>query len=317
MRILLTGATGFVSGHLAEALLTKGGVELFGTSRQSLRVHPLPSLAGRLTLRQCDLSDVGQTTELLREIQPERVFHLAGYANPSRSFNDAEAAWAGNLDATRVLYDAVVRWGGKPRILYVSSGLVYGNPEGPDQSWDESDLLRPASPYATSKAAADLMSYQYTMHPGLDIVRVRPFNHMGPRQSPDYAVAHFAQQIAAIEKSRQPPVLETGNLTALRDLTDVRDTVQAYILLIERGRTVEVYNVASGILHRMQNVLDKLLARARVKVEMRQDPRLLRSSSNVGSIGNADKLRQETGWRPCYTLDQSLADVLDYWRQQP
>src|SRR5262249_23659165 len=156
--------------------------------------------------------------------------HLAGYAHTGRPFVDADVVWASNLAATRRLYEAVVRWGGRPRILYVGSGLVYGSANTPDQGYDENAPLRPANSYAASKAATDLVSYQSTCDPGLDIVRVRPFNHIGPRQSAGYAVAHFAQQIAAIEAGRQPPVLETKNLDSQRDLTDVRDMVRAYIL---------------------------------------------------------------------------------------
>ena len=151
---------------------------------------------------------------MLREAQPEQIYHLAGYANAGRSFAEADAAWAGNLTATRTLYDAVLRWGGGPRILFVGSGLVYGDSGDPAVHRDEQLLLRPTSPYASSKAAADLMSYQYSVNPGLDIVRARPFNHIGPGQQPQYAIPNFARQIVAIERGRMPPVLETGNLVA-------------------------------------------------------------------------------------------------------
>src|SRR5438552_3597911 len=149
--------------------------------------------------------------------------------------------------------------GGKPRILYVGSGQVYGEPQHPDQAFEEGSPLCPSSPYAASKAAADLASFQYARAPGLDIIRVRPFNHIGPRQSPEFAVSHFAKQIADIERKRRPPLLETGNLSSLRDLTDVRDMVRAYVLLMEKGRTGEAYNAAAGEVHSMQSVLDRLL----------------------------------------------------------
>src|SRR5262249_15624135 len=128
----------------------------------------------------------------------------------------------------------------------VGSGLIYGDPETPDQAYDERCLLRPTSPYAASKAAADLVSYQYSRAPGLHVVRARPFNHIGPHQSPQFAAAHFAEQLAAIERGKQPAVLETGNLSPRRDLADVRDVVRAYTLLMERGRSGEAYNVGTG-----------------------------------------------------------------------
>src|SRR5262249_24193542 len=153
---------------------------------------------------------------------------------------------------TRRLYDAVCRWGGRPRILFIGSGLIYGSAVGSDRPPDESALLQPRSPYAASKAAADLVSYQVYCAPGLDVVRARPFNHVGPRQDPEFAVAHFARQVVAVERGRQPPVLATGDLRPLRDLTDVRDTVAAYLLLLEKGRPGEAYNVASGQGYTMQ-----------------------------------------------------------------
>jgi GDP-4-dehydro-6-deoxy-D-mannose reductase len=253
---------------------------------------------------------------LLRQAQPDRIFHLAGYAGSGQSFRDPDAAWRGNLEATRCLYDAIERWGGKPRILFVSSGLIYGDSEGANQLYDESNLLRPASPYGASKAAADLLSYQYSRHPGLDIVCVRPFNHIGPRQSPEFAVAHFAQQIAAIEKGRQSPVLETGNLDSRRDWTDVRDMVQAYLLLMEHGRQGEVYNASAGAVYSMRDILDRLLALSPAKIEIRTRRDLLRPADASGIRGDARKLRDTTGWRPRYNLEQTLTDTLEYWRRQ-
>ena len=208
-------------------------------------------MAPHMTLRACDLCDRDAVEAALRDIRPQQIYHLAGYAQVGRSFDEPDVAWSGNLTATRALYEATARWGGRPRILFVGSGLVYGDPDGPDQSQDENCLLRPNSPYAASKAAADLLSYQTAVNPGLDIVRARPFNHIGPRQSSQFAVANFARQAAAIERGELPPVLETGNLGSRRDMTDVRDTVAAYVLLMQKGRSGEAYNVGSG-----QNVVD-------------------------------------------------------------
>src|SRR5262249_53370432 len=156
-------------------------------------------------------------------------------------------------------------WGRKVRLVSIGSGLVYGGTDSFDQGPDERAFLRPLSPYAASKAAADLLGYQFGRAGLLDIVRVRPFNHIGPRQSPEYAVAHFAKQIAAIERGRQAPLLETGNLAPRRDLTDVRDMVRAYRLLMEHGRSGEVYNAGTGEAHAMQEIVDHLLTLARVK----------------------------------------------------
>jgi GDP-4-dehydro-6-deoxy-D-mannose reductase len=314
MRILISGITGFAGGHLAEALLARGEVEVHGLSRRAQWPVDWHHLTGKVQLYSCDLLSSADLESLLEGIQPEWVFHLAGYAHAGRSFAEADAAWQGNLQATRKLYDAVARWGGRPRILYVSSGLIYGEADPPGSASAEGQPLRPSSPYAASKAAADLASYQYSRFPGLDIVRVRPFNHIGPRQQPLYAIPRFASQIAAIERGRQAPVLETGDLNSYRDLSDVRDIVQAYILLMEKGKTGEAYNAGSGTAYRMQEILDKLLASSNVKVEVRRKSQ----DSRPGEIGvtraDCTKLQRETGWRPRFTLDQTLADTLEYWR---
>jgi GDP-4-dehydro-6-deoxy-D-mannose reductase len=314
MRVLVTGVTGFAGGHLAEALLARGGAEVIGLSRHGVWPEEWRHLAGRVDLRAGDVGDGPRVEAVLREVRPDQAYHLAGFAHVGQSFQQPEAAWAGNLRATRCLYDAVVRWGGRPRILFVGSGMIYGDAEAANQAQHEDTPLRPSSPYAASKAAADLASYQYSRSPGLDIVRVRPFNHIGPRQLPQFAVSSFARQIAAIERGRQPPVLETGNLTPRRDLTDVRDMVQAYLLLMERGRTGEAYNAGLGETHAMQEVVDRLLTLARVPIEVRQKPGLVRATETMAVRADVTRLRRETGWTPRFTLAQTLTDILEYWR---
>ena len=314
-RILVTGVTGFAGSHMAEALLARGGAAIFGLNRHTAWPAHLAHLTGHVGLSECDLTDSAAVEAVLREVQPRQIYHLGGYAQAGRSFQEPDAAWAGNLTATRSLYDAVVRWGGRPRILFVGSGLVYGNAETSDAIQHEDTPLRPNNPYAASKAAADLVSYQYSCHPGLDIVRARPFNHVGPRQSAQYAIAHFAKQVAAVQRGQAPPVLETGDLSPRRDLTDVRDVIAAYVLLMEKGRKGEAYNIASGQTVSMREVLARLIALAGVAVEVRQRGDLLRATElNVASV-DTSKLRRETGWAPRYTLDQTLAETLAFWHE--
>ena len=314
MRIVVTGGTGFAGGWLAETLLARGGVELFCLSRRAKQPPEWADKAQEMTLFACDLCDRDAVEAALRDIRPQQIYHLAGYAQVGQSFEEPDVAWSGNLTATRALYEATARWGGRPRILFAGSGLVYGDPDGPDESQDEKCLLRPNSPYAASKAAADLLSYQMAVDPGLEIVRARPFNHIGPRQSSQFAVANFARQAAAIERGELPPVLETGNLGSRRDMTDVRDTVAAYALLMQKGRGGEAYNVGSGQNVSMQTVLDRLLALGGLKVEIRQRQELMRAVDQAVARVDASKLRRETGWAPRYSLDQTLLDTLDYWR---
>lgn len=315
MRILLTGATGFAGGHLAEALLAQAKAELLGVSRRGAWPTEWGHLDGRMPLRSCDLTQTSTVRPLLAEWRPQRIYHLAGYPHVGRSFREADAAWSGNLEATRSLLEAVTQWGGAPRILLVSSGLVYGQPETPGEACDERCLLRPESPYAASKAAADLLAYQCWRSAGMEIIRARPFTHLGPRQSAEFAVAHFARQIVAIERGSRPAVLETGDLRPRRDLTDVRDIVRGYVLLMERGRPGDVCNLGAGETHAMAEVLDHLIALAGVRCQVRGRQELMRDAESAILRADAAKIRRELDWAPRIPLEQSLADVLAYWRQ--
>jgi GDP-4-dehydro-6-deoxy-D-mannose reductase len=314
MRILITGLTGFVGGHLAE-VLAAGDAELFGLCRRPGWPADLAHLEKRVRLQVCDLCDEVALQGVLGDVAPDQIFHLAGYTNAGQSFRHAEAAWQGNLAATRGLYAAIERWGGRPRILYVGSGLVYEVPDDVEHAHDEHCPLLPTSPYAASKSAADLLSYQCSRHPGLDIIRARPFNHIGPRQSADFAIAHFAKQIAAMERNLQPPTLHTGNLAPRRDVTDVRDVVRAYLLLMERGKAGEVYNVASGQAPSIDELLARLLTHTNTPVQTRQQPDLVRAADIPVVRGNSAKLRKQTDWRPLIPIQQTLADTLEYWRR--
>ncbi len=314
MRILITGITGFVGGHLVEHLAAAGGHALVGVSRRGVWPVPLAHLAPHAKLVAADLCDAAGTERVLRDARPEWVIHLAGYANTGGSFRDPDRAWAENLTATRTLYDAIARSGLRPRTLFVSTGLIYGEPDRPDEACDEYTTLKPASPYAASKAAADLVSYQYTRSAGLDIVRVRLFNQIGPRQSADFAVPNFARQIAAAEAGRQAPVVETGDLSAKRDITDVRDLVAGFPLLLEKGLCGEAYNAARGESFRMGDLLDRLVSMSRVPIQVTQKVEPGRKSDTAITRADVRKLRAATGWQPRLTLDRSLADILDYWR---
>jgi GDP-4-dehydro-6-deoxy-D-mannose reductase len=315
MRILITGATGFAGRHLVEALLDRADAELLGVSRRGAWPADWRLLEGRVALRSCDLTDRTMLVGLLDEWQPGVIYHLAGYAHVGRSFREPDAAWSGNLDATRSLLDAVQRWGGQARILLASSGLIYGEPETPGGACDERAPLRPESPYAASKAAADLLGYQCWRAAGMDVVRARPFNHVGPRQSAEFAVAHFAQQIVEIERGHRPPVLETGDLRPCRDLTDVRDIVRGYLSVVEKCPGGDVYNLGSGVAHSMEAVLDRLQTLAGVRCDVRSRPGLLRDADTPVLRADASKARRELGWSPRISLERTLADVLAYWRQ--
>ena len=316
MRILITGVTGFVGGHLVEALLAEPGAghEIVGLSRRGEWPAPLAHLAGSVRLHAAELSDGPAVERIIRDARPDWVFHLAGYANTGKSFREPGPCWADNLDATRTFYDVIGRTDVRPRILFASTGLVYGDPDEPGQPCSELTTFKPASPYAASKAAADVMSYQYARSAGLDIVRLRLFNQIGPRQSADYAVPNFARQIAAAEAGKQPPVITTGDLSAHRDLTDIRDMVVAMRLLIEHGHPGEAYNAGQGKTWQIQDVLNRLLKLAKIPIDVKQSTPAGRKADTAITRADPGKLRAATGWEPRYELDQTLSDVLDSWR---
>lgn len=317
MRILITGITGFVGGHLVETLTAEGGHTLFGLCRQGRWPSALAHLTGTATLHMAELGDGSTIEGILRDTHPDWIFHLAGYANTGKSFREPEPCWRDNLDATRHLYDAVIRAELRPRILFVSTGLIYGEPDKPGEPCTEWTTLKPASPYAASKAAADLLSYQYTRSAGLDIMRVRLFNQIGPRQPADYAIPNFARQIAAIEAGTLPPILTTGDLSAHRDFTDIRDMVVAFRLLMERGTPGEAYNAGRGETWKIRDVLDHLLQFARVPITVQQAIPTGRKGDTAIARSDPRKLKTATGWEPRYSMDQTLRDVLDSWRDEP
>lgn len=316
MRTLITGVTGFVGGHLVESLRSEPGQQLFGLARTSDWPAAWSHLAGTLPVHAADLLDGAAVERVLREVRPDRVFHLAGYANTGKSFREPDECWAVNLTGTRTLYDAILRTELRPRVLFASTGLVYGDPDVPGQPCNELTTLKPASPYAASKAAADVMSYQYARTTGLPVIRVRLFNQIGPRQPADYAVANFARQISAIEAGKMPPVLETGDLSAHRDLTDVRDMVVAMRLLIEKGTPGEAYNAGRGRTWQIRDVLNMMLAMSNVAIRVEEQRGTSRQGDTNITYASVAKLNVLYRWQYQFDINQSIRDVLEDWRNR-
>lgn len=313
MRILVTGATGFAGSWLVESLLEQSSTEVIGLSRSGSWPASCSHLS-QAALHTCDLCDRPGLLTLLNQFAPKQIYHLAGYASAGKSYANPDAAWNGNLTATRNLLEAAAALDSRPRILLVTSGMIYGSPSPPDQPISEEQALYPSSPYGTSKAAADLLGYQMHRTEKMEIIRARPFNHIGPRQSPEFALASFSRQLAEIKNGKREPVLETGDLSAHRDMTDVRDVVKAYQLLMDQGQSGEAYNVASGTVHTISSLLDQLIQLAEVEVEVRQKESLLRVTDTPRMVISTEKLKRATGWEPEIPLAQTLEDIMAYWR---
>ena len=315
MRFLITGVSGFVGTTLARQLLAAGH-EVFGTTRHAETARrPRPPLDADHVL-VAPLDDAARIAEVVRTVRPDGLFHLAGFTNPAASFNDAEAAYAANLHGSLHVFAAASALHDPCRVVWVGSSDVYGHVEPSETPVTETNPFRPLSPYAVSKAAADLAAYQWSRTRALDIVRMRPFNHTGPGQAPLYVCSDFARQLVAVEYGQQPAQVEVGNLDVTRDFSDVRDIVRAYALARERGTAGEAYNVCSGVSRTAREILDTLIRLSGVDVRIVVRPERQRRVDVPLLVGSPAKLSEATGWSPLIDWEQTLRDLLDDWRQR-
>ncbi|HEX3629031.1 MAG TPA: GDP-mannose 4,6-dehydratase [Candidatus Dormibacteraeota bacterium] len=310
--VLVTGIDGFAGSHLAD-LLIKGRYAVHGTTRLA-QPNPRAELAAQVVTHQVDLLDQAQVQSLTREVKPGWVFHLAALSSPAASWDDPGGTIATNAAMQGHLLSSLVALDPMPRVVVIGSGDEYGRPSGPVRRLVEDTPLRPITPYGVSKVTQDLLALQYFLSHGLPAVRLRPFNHAGPRQSPDFAIASFAQQIARVELGKQVAI-KVGNLEARRDFTDVRDIARAYLLAIQKGKAGEVYNIGSGNAARLRDVLDLLLKMTRARVRLEVDASRKRTAEAPVYLCDARRFRRLTGWRPRIPLERTLRDTLAYWRR--
>lgn len=311
MRILITGVGGFVGGHLARHISQiNPEAELHGT------VLPETREAAGVTNHALDLKDERAVHDLMAQVQPEQIYHLAAQASPRLSFSLPWETLENNIRSQLNIIQACLSLNLKPRILIISSAEIYGTVRPDQQPLDENTPLRPNNPYAVSKVAQDMLGLQYALSHRLSIIRARPFNHFGPGQSEGFVAPDFAMQIARIEAGQQEPVIRVGNLSAERDFTDVRDVVRAYGLLLERGIPGEVYNIASGVSYSVQKLLDTLLGFSTRNITVQIDPTRLMPVETPIIRGDATRLRDTTGWQPIISFEESLRDVLDDCRRR-
>ena len=306
-RVLLTGASGFVGHHLVRAFEALGA-EVHGVGFEA-HAPSLP-LAG---WHVAELRDTAALTAAVAAARPASIVHLAGQSSAARSFEDPEGTFALNALGTWNLLRAVRDAAPASRTLVIGTSEVYGpQPEGTRVGEDAP--FRPISPYGLSKAAADAFARVYAQDHGLDVVRTRSFSHTGPGQLPTFVAPSFAQQIATIEARRVEPVLRVGNLEVTRDLLDVRDVARAYVALLERGARGAAYNVCRGEGVRLTNLVERLIARARVPITVEIDPARLRPTDVPYLVGNPAAIERDTGWKARIALDQTLDDLLAEWR---
>jgi GDP-4-dehydro-6-deoxy-D-mannose reductase len=316
VRLLITGITGFVGSHLAELALSRGA-EVVGALRWRSNTTHIEHLRDRLTLINGDLRDVLSVRGLIDQSRPDAIVHLAAQSFVGASWDAPSETLITNAVSQTNILEAVRQMQHSCRVLVIGSSEEYGLVYPDELPVRETNPLRPLSPYAVSKVTQDLMGYQYWKSYGLDIVRTRAFHHTGPRRGDAFATSSFARQIAEAEAGLREPVVHVGDLKPTRDFSDVRDIVRGYWALLERGTPGEVYNLCSGVDWSIERMLSFLVEHSKLeRVDVRQDPARLRPSDVPVLRGSAEKIQQAVGWRPEIPLEQTLVDLLEYWRQQ-
>lgn len=316
-RVLITGVTGSGGSYLAEHIVyNHPQVEVHGISRwHSTSSHNnLTNVAGKVIIHECDLNDFGSLFSVIRQVKPDAVFHLAAYANVRASFITPQTVLSNNIIGTSNLFEAIRLAEIDPIILLCSSSEVYGQVDPQDVPIKEDCPHNPSSPYAVSKLAQDCLGWTYFVSYGMKTIRTRAFAYLNPRR-PDLFASSFARQIARIECGLQKELLH-GNLDSVRTLVDVRDIMEAYCLAILKCKPGEIYNIGGTTTMSVGEFLQHLIQHAKVPIPARLDPTLLRPSDVTLQIPCIEKFVKATGWKPKYSFEESVENLLEYWRNE-
>lgn len=295
MKILVTGASGFVGGFFLRTVRNSASIDRD---------------------RNVDIRNAEEVRSAISAVMPDAVVHLAAQTFVPQSFVDPRETFEVNFLGTLNVLSALKSVGFSGRLLFVSSGEVYGNVHPERLPVVEEEPLRPRNPYAVSKMAAEGLCYQWSQTEKFEIIMTRSFNHIGPGQSDRFVVSNFARQIVEIKNHSRSPVLQVGDIDVSRDFLDVRDVVRAYQLLLESGENGESYNVCSGIERTVRELLERLLRQSDLDVTVRQEQDRFRRSEQRRMVGSADKLKKQIPWTPQFELQDSLKDILNAWEQK-
>jgi GDP-4-dehydro-6-deoxy-D-mannose reductase len=315
-KVLITGVTGFAGSHLAEHILTMPEVMVSGTFLSQKSVANVSTVKDKINLVQIDLQDTTAVAQLIDSVQPDFVYHLAALPAVAESFEKPVVTIVNNVSVQINVLEALRKSKlSHCKILIVTSANVYGKVAPSDLPIDEQTPFNPTNTYAVSKIAQDYLALQYFTSYNMQIIRVRPFNHMGPRQATGFVISDFAKKIAEIEKGLIEPKIAAGNLFPKRDFTDVRDIVRGYTEIMEKGVVGDVYNIGSGKSYKIADILSQMLAMAKVKITVEKDEELLRPSDIPELVCDNSKLIKVTQWAPSIPLKKTLQDTLDFWRE--
>ena len=311
---LITGIGGFVASHLADLLIEKGET-VIGTYRWFEDLSRIKHIRDKITMVPMDLNDAVSCVKVMEEHKPDYIFHLAAQSYVSESFDYPEATIQTNTIGTLNLLEAVRLTKDFDPIVHVcSSSEVYGLVDESEIPIKETCKFNPSNPYAVGKVGADMIALMYWTNYGLKTIRTRMFTHTGPRRTMMSAECAFAKQIARIEKGIQEPILKHGNLDSIRTWADVRDAVKAYYMLVRMGTPGEVYNIGGLTTKTIGEMLDYLISLSDVEITKEQDPKLLRPYDVTLQIPDTSKFLQECNWKPEYKFEQTMSDLLDWWR---
>ena len=316
-KVLITGIAGFAGSHLMDYILANTDYKVYGIKRVNSNLRNIKHALDRITLFDADLNDETSLIKVLQKVQPDQIYHLGALSWVTPSWDMPAAYMQTNAIGTINLFEAMRVTNCKARVLTSATPEEFGDVPKELIPITEETRIKPINPYAASKVAQDMVCITYHASYGIDIVRTRAFNHEGARRYIHGAIASFAYQIAKIENKMQEPIIKVGNLNATRNFTDVRDTVRAYYLAMEKGVSGELYLIGSEQIYTMKEVLDMLIAHSTmassIKVEV--DPERLRPTELMTFIGDYTKFKKLTGWKLQYTLDETLEEVLKYWRE--
>jgi len=313
MKTLITGIAGFAGSYLAELLLSERE-EVFGTVMPGESTRNMASFESQVRLFTCDIRNADAVRELMDEARPDEIYHLAAVTFIPDSVVDPRLTFETNLYGSLNLFEAASGRAPNARILFVGSADEYGLVRGDELPISEENPLRPTNPYSVSKVSASMLAYQYGLTRNLHVVRVRPFNHTGPRQSPRFVCSDFALQIVEAEKGLREPEIRVGNLKPRRDFTDVRDVVRAYREILKNGESCEVYNISSGVSVGIGEILDILISVSGQKIKIIECSERTRTTDVKDIRGDSRKIERVTGWKPAIPLKETLEDMIEYWR---